>query len=133
MHKYLKRSAAIPLILWGAGLIQAAGPPSAVESCATALIPKLPKAPSLDGKLDDTAWRNGAILGPFVTIAGGEAKHQTTARVFHDGVNLYVGVHCAMPPGTAPQTTHTKRDSEVYSDECIEIFIDQACRSRSTQ
>lgn len=124
MHGCLKRSAAVLLVLWGVGLVQAAGPPSEVESCATALIPRLPEGPSLDGKLDDASWENTAILGPFVTIVGGEAKHKTTARVFHDGVNLYVGVHCAMPPGTAPQTEHTKRDSEVYSDECIEIFID---------
>jgi hypothetical protein len=51
--------------------------------------------PVIDGKLDDPAWSNAAVLGPFVSPSNGAAAPHhpvaASARVMWDDQRLYIG------------------------------------------
>jgi len=81
-------------------------------------------APVVDGRLDDPAWQHGARLGPFVKPRGGKPAAQTTGRVACDGQRLYVAFTCREPNVQALTVEHHKRDSAIYLDDCVEIFVD---------
>jgi Carbohydrate family 9 binding domain-like len=59
-------------------------------------VPRFAARPILDGKLDDAAWSQAAVLGPFVDPGGGGAadRHPVAswARLGWDDTNLYLGV-----------------------------------------
>lgn len=53
---------------------------------------------TLDGKLDDPAWRNAVPLTNFVCIGGTKpASPGTTCRILYDDRFLYVGIRCEEP------------------------------------
>ena len=80
--------------------------------------------PTVDGKLNDAAWKTAAALGPLVTPHGDRPHATTAAMLACDGTNLYVGVRCGEPNMKAVRAERTKRDSDVYTDDCVEIFVD---------
>jgi hypothetical protein len=65
-------------------------------SGAPLAVPRLPSPPHLDGKLDEAAWAQAAVLGPLVDPGGGREmeKHPVAAwaRLGWDDTNLYLGV-----------------------------------------
>lgn len=85
-------------------------------------IPKVSEPPVIDGVLGDTAWKRAPIIGNF-TVAQLPAKEQTSARLLYDADNLHVGVECRESKIEGLVTAHSKRDSAVYHDDCIEIFL----------
>jgi len=89
-----------------------------------AIAPLTASPPVIDGKLAEPAWGSSPKLGPLVTLAGGPAKHETYAWVTRSKDTLFVGIRCAFPEGSTLALKQTKRDSEVWSDESIEVFVD---------
>lgn len=76
----------------------------------------------LDGSLADPAWRNAPRSRRFVDMATGEpALLDTTCAILWDDDNLYVGFWVEEPYPTAHLT---KRDSLIFSENDIEVFID---------
>ena len=76
---------------------------------------------TLDGKLDEPKWINAAKTSRFVDlISGAETIHSTQAAVLWDDQNLYFGFWVQEPDVRAK---FKKRDSEIYYDNDIEIFI----------
>jgi hypothetical protein len=75
----------------------------------------------IDGKLDELAWLNAPVSNSFVDIVTGEpAWFDTRVRLLWDDHHLYFGF-------TAEETdiwgTFTERDSKIYEENDLEIFI----------
>ncbi len=79
---------------------------------------------SIDGKLEETWWRNAPWTQAFVDIEGAgrpEPRYETRAKMLWDDEHLYVGVRMEEPDLWG---TLTSRDAIVYNDNDIEVFID---------
>jgi|GEM_PF-1722181 len=90
-----------------------------VERCAP-----VRAAPTIDGRLDDECWRAAVGTSDFVTTLGKPTKLRTQAHVAHDGDNLYVAFECTDSQPQSLVKEHTQRDSDVYLDDCVEVFVD---------
>ena len=100
-------------VLWGGSLSLAAVPTHKVIR-ATGKI-------KIDGKLDEPSWGKTKTLPKFVFPWWKSGlKEQTTVRVLYDDRYLYVSYRCDDAHISARRT---KRDSQVYLDDCVEIFI----------
>ncbi|MBI3920544.1 MAG: hypothetical protein HY318_03910 [Armatimonadetes bacterium] len=87
--------------------------------------------PKIDGVLDDVCWNAATALGDFRSVHNGQpASEQTRCAFVWDATALYIGVTClesALVP--AVQKAHLLkanvkgRDSSVFADDCIEIFL----------
>lgn len=78
-------------------------------------------APTIDGRLDERAWQLAPRSNRFVDlISGADAIHDTHAAVLWDDDNLYIGFWVEEPLVTA---TLTERDSLIYTDNDVEVFI----------
>lgn len=80
--------------------------------------------PKIDGHLDDVTWNSAVKLGPFLTQKGDSPKAPTVAMLAQDGQKLYIAFRCTEPDMAATQALRTKRDSDVWLDDCVEIFVD---------
>jgi len=100
---------------------QQAPPPSRPRSYVCL---RVPSAPTLDGALDDQAWRHIPWSEPFVDIEG-DARLAPTLRtrmkLGWDDQFLYVAGLLEEPHVWA---TLTERDAVIYQDDDFEIFID---------
>jgi hypothetical protein len=75
----------------------------------------------IDGRLDEAAWAEAPVSPAFVDIVNGEsAWFDTRVRLLWDDSHLYFGF-------TAEETdvwgTLTERDSKIYEQNDLEIFI----------
>jgi hypothetical protein len=74
----------------------------------------------IDGKLDESAWRNSQPFPKFqFPWWKSGSKEQTVARMLWDDTYLYVAFDCQDRYVWAVQT---ERDSPVYEDDCVEVF-----------
>lgn len=95
------------------------------------LIPKIKTAPVVDGNLDDELLKDAALLSPFMLLnSDKQAKNQTEVYLAHDDANLYIAARCysRILDSTLQMLDKFKaekkeRDSNVFSDDSIEIFI----------
>ena len=74
----------------------------------------------IDGRLDESDWKATPDVGKFHFAwwtAG--RKEQTEAKLLWNDRFLYVSFRCE---DTHIWTEHTKRDSPVYRDDCVELF-----------
>ncbi len=79
------------------------------------------KAPVIDGRLDDEAWKTAPRSTPFVDLVSGQAtQFDTRAAVLWDDQFLYVAYWIEEPDVRA---SLTKRDAPVYQDNDAELFI----------
>ncbi len=75
---------------------------------------------SIDGKLDEEAWRQAPSVGDFVFAWYKEGKkEQTVAKLLWDDTHLYVAYVCEDAHISA---TRTRRNSDVWNDDCVEVF-----------
>jgi hypothetical protein len=76
---------------------------------------------TIDGRLDEPAWRKAPRSPRFVDlIRGTPAIHDTRAAVLWDDDYLYVGYWVEEPVVAA---TLTERDSLVWTENDVEVFI----------
>ena len=83
--------------------------------------------PTVDGRLDDAAWKAAPPCGSFMHNTGHyPAEDQTEFRVCYDAKNLYFGVtaYDKNVPVARRKTPRERRDGPVYDDDCLEIFLD---------
>ncbi len=79
---------------------------------------------SIDGKLDEASWRIVPWTDPFVDIVGPgrpAPRFDTRAKMLWDDEYFYVAVRMEEPDLWGALTA---RDSIVYNDNDIEVFID---------
>ncbi|OGV60728.1 MAG: hypothetical protein A2X45_09190 [Lentisphaerae bacterium GWF2_50_93] len=89
-------------------------------------VPRSETAPLIDGKLDDHAWRNAAVINGLLPCRGGKYQEKidkvpTTVRLLWDKDYLYVSYECTDAEILA---TMTERDSKLYMEDVCEVFID---------
>lgn len=90
------------------------------------------KAPVIDGKLDDAAWKKALKISDFIDFRTFRKKGlkepvkvQTTAFLTFDKDNLYVAFDCPFPEGEDPKRYYYQRDDMLFDDdECVEFWVD---------
>jgi hypothetical protein len=85
----------------------------------------------IDGRLDDSAWRNAAWTDDFVDIQGGDRpkpRFRTRAKLLWDDDCLYVGAQLAEPHVWATLTEH---DSVIFRDNDFEVFLNPSGDGRN--
>ncbi|MCB9865051.1 MAG: carbohydrate-binding family 9-like protein [Phycisphaerales bacterium] len=92
---------------------------------------RLPEAVTIDGRLDDVAWREVEWTTPFGDIEGARRpapRFRTRAKLAWDDEYLYVAAELEEPDVSAALTTH---DAVVFHDNDFEVFIDPDGDSRN--
>ena len=114
----------------------AAAKPAPGEAVIVSRVVKEP--PAIDGKLDDACWREAertrpfsvlehedpVLLGTMLLAEGKFVANAATAQVCHDDKNLYVAFRAPVPPGMKIKAAVETRGGSVWSDDCIELFLD---------
>ncbi|MFW6158119.1 MAG: sugar-binding protein [Planctomycetota bacterium] len=77
----------------------------------------------IDGELADAAWADALALGDFVRGPDRPA-FKTRVLVTYDEDNLYVAVVNEEPHTGDLVTNATQRDGQVWSDDCVEVYVD---------
>jgi hypothetical protein len=87
-----------------------------------AVVYRTPKPLTIDGRLDEPAWRETAWSDPFIDIQG-EAKPRflTRVKMLWDAEFYYFAAEMEEPDISA---TLTERDSVIFHDNDFEVFID---------
>jgi len=86
--------------------------------------PKVSKAPVIDGKLDDEAWKAAPPVRLVLSTTGEAATKRTIARMCWDDTHLYVSFDC---DDEDIWNDYTKRDDPVYNQEVCEAFLAPSC------
>jgi hypothetical protein len=95
----------------------------------TAKIPRLGQgqaAPTIDGKLDDPAWKEAAVLGPFITHATAKRKElyaATEAKMIFDSNALYIAFECKDPNMKNVVTSPFEDNMMFWTGDAIELEI----------
>lgn len=77
---------------------------------------------TIDGKLDEPAWKEAASTGLFVnSMSGAPAEQAAEAKVLWDAQNLYVAFDFA---DKDVWSTLAKHDDKLWTQEAAELFID---------
>ena len=81
---------------------------------------------TLDGQLTEDAWTKAADSGPFTFLQSykGSPTVVTDFKVLADDDALYVGITCREPLMDKLRMVSSDRESTVFQDDCVEIFID---------
>jgi hypothetical protein len=76
---------------------------------------------TIDGKLDEAAWRQAPLSPRFVDIITGRPPiYDTHAQLVWDDQNLYVAYRVQEP---LVHAKYTNNDSPIYSENDVEMFI----------
>ncbi|MGB7294762.1 MAG: carbohydrate-binding family 9-like protein [Candidatus Aminicenantales bacterium] len=85
---------------------------------------RAPRALTIDGRLDEPAWKKAAWTELFVDIEGElkpRPRFKTQVKMLWDGDYFYIAAELEEPDIWA---TLTKRDSIIFFDNDFEVFID---------
>jgi len=82
--------------------------------------------PTVDGSLDDACWRDAPAATEFnvYRTAHRPPDVRNEARACYDDTAFYLGVVCFEPHVDQLRNPHREHDSAVWSDDCVELFID---------
>ncbi|MBT3286996.1 MAG: hypothetical protein HN380_06580 [Victivallales bacterium] len=102
----------------------------------TRIVPvsRLEPPPIIDGRLDDAAWQTVGALA-LRNIKKGELRNGTTVRIGFDNSHFYVAILCKEAEMQHLRTAWThaeERDSRIWQDDCVEVFLDPLSRSAGT-
>jgi hypothetical protein len=100
---------------------------AAFPALAALNAPRCAPAPAIDGQLDDAAWAAVEWQGGQFTELNRPDRVvdvQTRFKILHDAENLYIAVKLDEPKMASLRCLETERDGRVYTDDCVEIFLD---------
>lgn len=102
---------------------------AAAGSAVAGTIPLASDVPEIDGKGDDTAWKNLPWFSDFVLLGENTRKPtaQTRFKTVHDGNTIYFFIEADEPQMKELRMERTERDSDIWNDDCVEIVIDPNC------
>ena len=93
----------------------------------TTIVPQLPRAPKIDGKIADAEWKGSEGLGSFEQLKRkGPAKYATTVRLGYDDENLYAAYNCSEASLKHLLQRYRERDTGVWQDDAVELLIQRA-------
>lgn len=103
-----------------------------ISSRPKMVIPLLSEEPTLDGKLNDLFWSKSSLISGFVGFDKNEiVATQPVLYAAYTKKGLYFGLEATLPPGTSPRALLNQRDSSIYTEDAIEIFL-QPVKDSST-
>ena len=85
------------------------------------------ETPKIDGKLDDECWKKADKMADFIQFEpalGEKPNEPTNVYILYDKEMLYVGFECLKNDPSRILATQTKRDSEFFQDDYVEVFLD---------
>ena len=85
-------------------------------------VPATAHPPVIDGSLGDPAWKHAARATNFM-VTERPAAAQTLVHLLYDNNHLYFGIECQEPHMDGLVNKREGRDSSVWSDDCVEIFL----------
>lgn len=74
----------------------------------------------LSGKVDDPLWRQARPMPLADPIDGKPCRYRTTAKMLYNARYLYLAFECQ---DEYVWGTLADRDSEIYTEECVEAFL----------
>ena len=87
-------------------------------------LPRLPAAPTVDGRLAADEWRGATVIPRLTALDTGAAEEQPTEFLLGlDLTNLYIGVRCGLPRGAEPLCRTLLHDGLVWQDDSVEVFV----------
>lgn len=90
----------------------------------------------LDGVFDEPAWQQAVWQGDFVSASAAHEGEpplkdiQTRFAVLYDDDALYVAIEADEPEPENIRAVYTRHDEDVYTDDCVEVFLDPAGEGR---
>ena len=76
---------------------------------------------TIDGKLEEDAWKNAEVAHLGDLREGKPCKHDATFRMLYDDENLYVAFHCLDEHVFSP--AEKDDDPGVYAGDCVNLFL----------
>ncbi|HSS47841.1 MAG TPA: DUF5916 domain-containing protein, partial [Thermoanaerobaculia bacterium] len=104
----------------------AVGPPLAVPRMAGKIV--------VDGRLDDAAWQQAAVLDTFYETYpadNAEPKVKTVVYLTYDDHDFYVGIHAFDPEPEKIRAPFVERDKIIGTDDNVAVFLDTRNDRRS--
>ena len=117
----------LPALLALAAAQVSAQQPTPVGARRSAIVTRITGDISIDGVLDEPAWREGSRIGDFVQRipnSGSRPSERTDVTLLYDDKNLYIGVLCHDSEPERVIGTLMARDAQLNSDDRIEIILD---------
>ncbi|MCK5739023.1 carbohydrate-binding family 9-like protein [bacterium] len=84
---------------------------------------KIDKNIIISGKIDDPLWEKAAVIPLNNAVTGEKGRFATEARLLYNDEYLYVAFSCE---DDYIWGTKTERDSHIFLEECLEIFLNPA-------
>ncbi len=80
----------------------------------------------VNGTLDDPAWQRAPVTDQFglYRVSGQRPACRTEVRALYDERAFYLSVVCYEPAMDEVSNPHHIRDSNVFEDDCVELFLD---------
>ena len=97
--------------------------PDKVIPIPEAQVPKT-SAPTIDGKLDDSAWQSATRISLDYTNLGYDAPQPTEVYLARDDSNLYVAYRCHERHLDGLKATVAEHDGPVFDEDSVEAFFD---------
>ena len=87
--------------------------------------PRIDNPPIIDGKITDKCWQKATHITDFMNIKGDKlANEQTEVYTCYDSNKLYIAFKCFDSQIDKVQATKTTRDADVWTDDCVDVFLD---------
>ncbi|HEV7858761.1 MAG TPA: DUF5916 domain-containing protein [Pyrinomonadaceae bacterium] len=96
------------------------------EKAQPVRVQRFDKPPLIDGKLDDEAWKQAAVLKDFYQTNPGDntsPSYPTETYLGYDSKNLYIAFHAHDDPAKV-RATVVKRDEVLGAEDSIRILLD---------
>jgi hypothetical protein len=97
-------------------------------------VPRAAGKITVDGRLDDAAWQQAAVLDKFYETYPGdntEPKVKTVVYLTYDGDAFYIGIHAFDPEPGKIRAPFVSRDNIVGTDDNVAVFLDTRNDRRS--
>ncbi len=97
-------------------------------------LPHLDKPPTIDGRLESGEWDHAAHIGSLCTLNTGRlAPNPCDLYLGCDATNLYLAFHQPLRSSRDVQAAYTKRDDNVWMDDCFEFLIEPSGKRDARQ
>lgn len=96
------------------------------EKAAPVRIPRVERAPLIDGKMDDDIWRQAVVLKDFYQTSPGDniaPSQATEVYMAYDSRMLYIAFHAHDEPGKV-RATVAKRDDVLTNEDSVRVLLD---------
>ena len=93
-------------------------------AAAEPICPRVAEAPSIDGTLDDAAWKCALVLSDFTLPRSDERPAKAIeARLCFDAQALYLAFACEEPHPDRIKARATEENDDVWQDDCVEVWV----------